>query len=686
MADPMSVTESESVAHPYRPLARDNIRVLCLLPGHSQASGPLRARLELVNLSCRGGSDNYEAISYAWESLETPHELHIAGYGLVHITASLFTALRALRLKDRQRRLWADAICIDQTDGSERAAQVSIMAHIFGSASKVLVWLGNGEPSDALAFATAYHCKTTESVVYDIEDSDLESMEFDRDAASENADAELERLDADLINKPHCPCCEELADIRDDQPAIDGLKAIAAMCNRAWFTRLWTVQEVAVCANVDFHSGPHVLSYDKMIDALLAREMIAGRMIFTDNDAAPSQQLRNYRLMPQQPFAPGMSILKLIELSTRECREPHDRIFAVRNILGIEALEDLMPDYTLSPAEVFRRFVVRCLITDWDTTHAGPGNILILLGLVGTEEAGFTCERRPSWVPNLHRLGPRSRFKSNTYRWHKHQFQPSSLRFRAVLDHMDPDRLMIRGRAFGTIIACAKGCSRPRQWRERDTVRVRDEYWTRTVPDLVTWFGRCRHFITQHLGKEADDTTMLEIMTAGDDREFEFMFLTEMDMPPLEEFRSHAQETEVQADPDRLYAVLKPFLTYASPDSHDLEFCLAAAETDTGVQFAWVPPTVAADDQLCIFAGAPFPFIGRETEDGSFRLLGDAWIHGVKEWQALGMLSETWQAIHHVSHGYETSMDIEKGVMEMQQAEQRQAELDGSLLEWLRFE
>ncbi|KAI0134396.1 hypothetical protein BJ170DRAFT_609667 [Xylariales sp. AK1849] len=40
------------------------------------------------------------------------------------------------------RRIWADALCIDQEDSKEKGSQKSAMTRIYRGASLVLVWLG----------------------------------------------------------------------------------------------------------------------------------------------------------------------------------------------------------------------------------------------------------------------------------------------------------------------------------------------------------------------------------------------------------------------------------------------------------------------------------------------------------------------------------------------------------------
>lgn len=58
------------------------------------------------------------------------------------IGVNLFEALRNFQLLNRDRILWADAICIDQGNPKERGHQVRQMGDIYRRADRVLFWLG----------------------------------------------------------------------------------------------------------------------------------------------------------------------------------------------------------------------------------------------------------------------------------------------------------------------------------------------------------------------------------------------------------------------------------------------------------------------------------------------------------------------------------------------------------------
>ena len=132
--------------YPYcRLQANNGIRLLRL-----DADGrgkPLRGHLLHVSLDV---VPCYEALSYCWGSPERTHKL-LTKEGEIHITASLQAALTRLRLPDRPRLLWADAVCINQDDLEEKSEQVLLMPKIYSSASKTIVHLGQQSDRSYLA-------------------------------------------------------------------------------------------------------------------------------------------------------------------------------------------------------------------------------------------------------------------------------------------------------------------------------------------------------------------------------------------------------------------------------------------------------------------------------------------------------------------------------------------------------
>ena len=143
----MAATDPQSKflqSYNYLPLlTTSSFRVLELLSG--KPDDDIRIRLHQADWKT---PPSYEAISYAWGDTNIKVGITCEDSTL-EITPNLRDGLRQMRLQDRSRYLWADAICINQDDVSERGHQVSNMLKIYQNASLVLVWLGVDEDRHA---------------------------------------------------------------------------------------------------------------------------------------------------------------------------------------------------------------------------------------------------------------------------------------------------------------------------------------------------------------------------------------------------------------------------------------------------------------------------------------------------------------------------------------------------------
>lgn len=136
----------------YRTLDRPSkeIRLLEVLPGSKEE--PLRASFVSGFLS----DDHivpYETISYAWGEPTQRGEIEIEE-SVIDIPASSAAALRCMRRPDISRRLWIDAVCINQDDDLERSSQVKIMGEIYRRSSHNLVYLGDEDASTKSAMVS----------------------------------------------------------------------------------------------------------------------------------------------------------------------------------------------------------------------------------------------------------------------------------------------------------------------------------------------------------------------------------------------------------------------------------------------------------------------------------------------------------------------------------------------------
>jgi hypothetical protein len=68
------------------------------------------------------------------------------------VTQNFYEMLSQLQDNDISRTIWADAVCIDQSNRQEKELQLPLIAEIYAKASRVIVWLGEAreDSSEAL--------------------------------------------------------------------------------------------------------------------------------------------------------------------------------------------------------------------------------------------------------------------------------------------------------------------------------------------------------------------------------------------------------------------------------------------------------------------------------------------------------------------------------------------------------
>ncbi|KAL5323871.1 hypothetical protein ACEPPN_008413 [Leptodophora sp. 'Broadleaf-Isolate-01'] len=186
------------------------IRVLELLPGSEEQ--PIHCLLTIEHL---WDDPRYEALSYAWgSSAETkPMQLNKTSF---EITSNLEIALRHLRHEQESRRLWVDALCINQNDPIEKQTQVKLMSEIYPAAENVLCWLGPEEDDSAFVMQRL---------------QELADAKARRRGSSSSEDSDL---DIDSGADPH---------YEDKERFYQGL---FKLLSRQWWSRLWTCQEFAL--------------------------------------------------------------------------------------------------------------------------------------------------------------------------------------------------------------------------------------------------------------------------------------------------------------------------------------------------------------------------------------------------------------------------------------------------------
>jgi hypothetical protein len=134
----------------YEPLPARYIRVLELQPG--ERANPLHASFTTISID---GGDKFDALSYMWGDASPVDHIVVDG-AAIPVAWNLARALEYLRGQQGSeiRRIWIDAVCINQKDEKERGHQVAMMRSVYSKADCVRVWVNAPElkeESEALA-------------------------------------------------------------------------------------------------------------------------------------------------------------------------------------------------------------------------------------------------------------------------------------------------------------------------------------------------------------------------------------------------------------------------------------------------------------------------------------------------------------------------------------------------------
>ncbi len=272
----------------------------------------------------------YEAVSYAWESNETPKNL-TTPEGLILIPDCAWKALLDLRFTHQRRVLWIDSVCIDQCNKKEKAQQVSIMEKIFASAQTVLAYMGPETPYTVLGLWLL--------------DQILRVL-----GTNGNVKAVLSN-ERDLFGL--------------GLPSINDISwtSLLSIADSPWFKRIWTTQEFVVSRAAQFIIGRITLEPDFLLGAL----SVAGTGLLqmasssnTDSNAFKrSMGLSNY-ILPlsslRETYQNGKRAMlrELLRLHRHKlATEVRDKLFVLRNLARDGDHPSLTPDYDSPLVDIF---------------------------------------------------------------------------------------------------------------------------------------------------------------------------------------------------------------------------------------------------------------------------------------------------------------------------------------------
>lgn len=585
------------VQYIYTPLDDDQIRLLEISPG--KPGDAVRCRLVHCPLE---ESYDYCALSYHWGPPVFDQEIYLPlyprdrslpiGEATLAVTSSLYSALQIVRDEDDVLVVWADAVCINQSDIPERNSQLLLMRRIYQNAESTLICLGD-----------------------EYEDSNLvphliqEILRGGFDDPDERGWAvAIERADGVLSL---------------ENPAWGALNALF---RRPWFKRVWVIQEAALARQGIIFCGSWSLLFDNF-----DRAMQVGMYHFQDSDEETKKKtiagrrcfetIRNIRGLIRDGYLPGL--LGLMYLARRAwASKPVDYLYGVLGVSAEGEEAELQPDYAEPVAETLKRYSNHFVFS-------GDFYSLLEFAHISAWEDGH-----PSWYPNW------ASHRSDKDIWMYHSTGQNHYQFEAggtlqneigIVDDGENNlhHLIVKGIVVDVIekmgedkrlessqLGGAYADNLPRQLLKR---------WFTEMDDMEpAWY------VTPAELFEAKWQTL--VMGALAPKPYNYadcynVLVNDIPRPPPGEMGTDGKTTQFHYD-----ISLLDYLGKINTATRVLTLC----RTKRGM-LGMVPRGTEPGDLVVVFLGLRVPFILRPLPGGEagHRIVGGCYIHGIMRGEAL---------------------------------------------------
>lgn len=374
------------------PKDKDSIRLLRIFPS-LEFSASVGCVLYTTLLSKQ---PHYTALSYCWEDAAPTATITLDGVEK-RVPGNLQSALRHLRDEQVAKIYWIDYLCINQSDISERAAQVSFMHDIFRNAQIVEVWLGPAADDSDFAMSKI---RDWGQVLNDIDIVDVRSF-FEKERWLHKHSANLYTV-VSRIYQPY---------------NARAWAAIGKLSERPWWERVWVVQEMAVARAVTVICGHRRLPWSHFIfaDFVGSSNLL---LLLAKKYSDSCQKMREiFPIARMNAFVSlgtswsnlarkGSTPLLLSCLESGrylKVTDPRDRIYGLLGLDDDNLAAMLVPSYSKSVSQVY---------VDFARTILSKGELVPRLSILSFAGMAVLGEGNPmnlpSWVPNWNNCYSRS--------------------------------------------------------------------------------------------------------------------------------------------------------------------------------------------------------------------------------------------------------------------------------------
>ncbi|KAF2101478.1 hypothetical protein NA57DRAFT_72920 [Rhizodiscina lignyota] len=289
-----------------------------------------------------GKKVTYVALSYTWGDSTDKRDIELDGKTFF-VTANLYEFLCLVTLHNGTvgSHFWIDAICIDQTNIKERNAQIGRMTAIYEHADIVNIWLGSEAENSNLAMVGLAILAGEITVSKAFPEGSSKAL-----VIASSADTAVSEPGWGVVL---------------DQKFM---RAVTDLLQRAWWTRVWVIQEstvpdqkyVMLCGSILMSWGDVGRATDKLQRLISEFPELEHRRSSFFNLSGVEDPIRKIRrLRKSAPYE--TKLLDLVSLGRDfDASDSRDHIYAFLGMMGSKPLPFLDPDYENPVKTVYQDF------------------------------------------------------------------------------------------------------------------------------------------------------------------------------------------------------------------------------------------------------------------------------------------------------------------------------------------
>ena len=330
----------------------------------------------------------YITLSYRWSA---PADRSIAINNCSFLVGeSLLLALKALarQVRAEEGLFWVDAICINQNDTLERAAQVKIMKDIYVQSDRVFAWLGNPPNDEETRLGVELMCQLRDDV-----------------ETHWKGNGHSMAAMHDLVHVEHWAFPKTL-----DSHMLKAWAGITDILTCPYWERTWIYQEATTPVSLDYFVGQYNFSSLDLFPTIHFAEfaqILPGELqdMFQKLSYGGSAHQIHMARIARSNDVPRTLLDLLYEMKTTSATDPRDKIYAcLGHASNAETQPAIKIDYDRAMIDVYIDLVAFSL-ANWQIS---PLEFLAFTS-IPVHDSASRYQREifeptiPSWVPDWRR-------------------------------------------------------------------------------------------------------------------------------------------------------------------------------------------------------------------------------------------------------------------------------------------